>query len=217
MISDQTFLKTIYELGGQKRLVRNNELVHTLLVQAPSVSERLDILQSKGYVCLKKYHGAILTKKGNAFVLNSIRQHRLIEIWLKRTFQLNEFALYELADKLSKSPDELLINKLDELLLFPDICPHGNPIPSRNGKIKIPQARSLIQAKPKVRLVVRRIYDDRGTLDLLNRFHISVGSIIYIISSNDWDQTFLVNNGSNINSQTVIPRNVAKNIFINNF
>lgn len=63
-VNREDYLKTIYELGGEKNKIGTKNIATALHVAPPSVSEMIKILVREKYVEYELYKGVILTPRG---------------------------------------------------------------------------------------------------------------------------------------------------------
>jgi DtxR family Mn-dependent transcriptional regulator len=89
------------------------------------------------------HHGAKLTPSGSALALRVVRRHRLIELFLVRTLDLTWDEVHEEAEEMEHAVSDLLVDRIDKFLGYPDSDPHGDPIPRADGSVKAPSTRSL--------------------------------------------------------------------------
>src|SRR5215469_8952386 len=78
----QDYLKALYHLGGGSSSVSTTHLAEQLAVAPASVTEMLATLRALDLVVYDRYRGASLTTKGVAADLQTIRRHRLLELFL---------------------------------------------------------------------------------------------------------------------------------------
>ena len=76
-----------------------------------------------------------MTDQGNKFALSIVRKHRLWEVFLLEKLNFAWDEVHEVAEQLEHVQSDKLIEKLDQHLGFPRFDPHGDPIPSKSGKI----------------------------------------------------------------------------------
>ncbi len=136
-LSEEDYVKAIYHLGKvDGALISTNAIAEQMDTKPSSVTDMVKKLSEKGYVNHKKYQGVRLTEYGLKVALSIVRKHRLWEVFLvdKLNFQWDE--VHEVAEQLEHIKSEKLMDKLDKYLEFPQIDPHGDPIPDRNGNFK---------------------------------------------------------------------------------
>ena len=115
-VSEQDYLKAIYELGGANQLVSNKTLSEALSLSPPSVSEMIKRLTSRGYIDYEPYKGIKLTDKGVEKALQVIRRHQLWELWLTKILDYPLHMVHEEAERLEHVMSEELEMRLFEYL-----------------------------------------------------------------------------------------------------
>src|SRR5436305_15335298 len=66
-----------------------------------------------------------------------IRHHRLLELYLARELGYTWDKVHDEADKLEHVISEEFEDKLDALLGYPTVDPHGDTIPSKDGVMSV--------------------------------------------------------------------------------
>jgi DtxR family transcriptional regulator, Mn-dependent transcriptional regulator len=74
-----------------------------------------------------------LTRAGNKAALLGIRRHRLVERFLVDVLKFGWHEVHDEADELQKGITQRLEDRMDALMGHPASCPHGDPIPTREG------------------------------------------------------------------------------------
>jgi len=118
-ISEQDYLKAIYEQGGANTLVSNKTLSEALGLSPPSVSEMIKRLTSSEYIEYEPYKGIKLTDKGIEKALQVIRRHQLWELWLTKELGYPLHMVHEEAERLEHVMSEELEKRLFEHLGSP--------------------------------------------------------------------------------------------------
>jgi DtxR family Mn-dependent transcriptional regulator len=67
--------------------------------------------------------------------LNVLRKHRLVETFLVNVLKMDWSRVHEEAERLEHAISDEVLDRLDALLGHPTVDPHGDPIPSRHGKL----------------------------------------------------------------------------------
>lgn len=75
-------------------------------------------------------HGAHLTDTGIQAAATIVRKHRLWELYLTRRLELASDHVHRDADAMEHTLTQDAIARIDELLGFPTVDPHGQPIPA---------------------------------------------------------------------------------------
>ena len=188
--SEEDYLKCLYHLQQGKKSVSTNDIANYLSMKPSSVSDMLKKLAEKKCVNYLKYKGSLLTKKGELIALSIIRKHRLWETFLVNKLGFSWSKVHNIAEQLEHVNSEELIDKLDHFLAYPQIDPHGDPIPQKNGTIAKLNQKLLSELKNGEEGVITGI--KKGTPSLLNfldQKNIKLGDQIQLISILEFDQS----------------------------
>jgi DtxR family Mn-dependent transcriptional regulator len=138
--SKEDYLKAIWSLSERrdegKSEAGTNDLSALLGVSPPAVSRMLKQMERQSLVSHTPYYGVRLTEKGREVALRIVRRHRLLELFLSEILKYDEHSVHDEAERLEHHISEEFEQKIDELLGFPKQCPHGSPIPSREGNFQ---------------------------------------------------------------------------------
>ena len=188
--SEEDYLKCLYHLQQGNKNVSTNEIANYLSMKPSSVSDMLKKLAEKKCVNYLKYKGSSLTKKGKLIALSVIRKHRLWETFLVNKLGFSWSKVHNIAEQLEHVNSEELIDKLDHFLAYPQIDPHGDPIPQKNGTIAELNQKLLSELKHGEEGIITGI--KKGTPSLLNfldQKNIKLGDQIQLISILEFDQS----------------------------
>ena len=100
---------------------------------AQAVSTMLKRLNTSGYLIHEPYRGFKLTRDGERIAMPSLRRHRLTEVFLVNVMKYDWASAHELSDVFEKGINDELEDRMFELAGRPTRCPHGEPIPSKEG------------------------------------------------------------------------------------
>jgi len=114
-------------------------------------------LETRGLVDREPYKGVRLTSNGELEALREIRSHRLSEAFLVRVMGYGWHEAHDLADRLAEIGDDDFANRMEENAGFPTRCPHGEPIPSREGVMPEINDQPLTELEDKDRGVNSRV------------------------------------------------------------
>ena len=189
--AEENYLKAILSLslneGGK---VSTNAISRVIGTSAASVSDMIKKLQEKKLIKYKKYQGLELSAKGKKKAINILRKHRLWETFLVNNLKFNWGEVHDIAEQLEHIKSSQLIDRLDSYLSFPKFDPHGEPIPSKEGKIPVRNTITLnklkVNAKGKVLGVT---LDDKSFLEYLTKLNIKIGTNIEIIDKISFDKS----------------------------
>src|SRR4029453_9245199 len=105
------------------------------------------------------YEGARLTDKGRVLALRVLRRHRLIELFLVKTLNLNWDEVHEEAENMEHAVSDLLIDRIDAFLGCPASDPHGDPIPRADGTVPRSAGRRLADLAAGESFRIERVID----------------------------------------------------------
>ncbi len=212
-ITEENYIKNIYHLQQQSELVNTNSLAFELQTKPASVTDMLKKLQIKNLLDYEKYKGFRLTNKGNKVAINIVRRHRLWEFFLVTKLGFEWDKVHSIAEELEHVSNQELIQKLDRFLNHPQIDPHGDPIPDGNGKIPIIYQLSIADVVENKKVIVSSVANQSpAILELLNHYHINIGTEIKINQRFSFDRSIEIKVGKY--APCIISELVAKNIFV---
>jgi DtxR family transcriptional regulator, Mn-dependent transcriptional regulator len=131
----EDYLKIIFKLEEEESTVTTQSIAARLQVQSPSVTNMVKRLAELNLVKHTPYRGVVLTSAGRKAALEVIRHHRLLELYLADALGYSWDEVHEEADRLEHSISEEFEARIDQALGYPSVDPHGEPIPTAEGKI----------------------------------------------------------------------------------
>lgn len=155
----QDYLKVIYRLEEQASEASTQAISQSLKVTQPSVTGMIKKLAEMNLISYTPYQGAKLTDAGKKIALETIRHHRLLELYLAKAMGYSWDQVHKEAEKLEHFISEEFEDRMDEILGRPKVDPHGAPIPSKEGIIEERQLLALNQAEPGRLAAVKQISD----------------------------------------------------------
>ena len=105
------------------------------------------------------YEGVRLTESGKSLALKMLRRHRLIELFLVQSLGMPWDEVHEEAENMEHAVSDKLISRLEKYLGYPQVDPHGDPIPREDGSLEMPQGRSLVGCAQGERFCLIRVLD----------------------------------------------------------
>lgn len=189
--SEENYLKIIFHLGGSDSIpITTNAIAEQMETKPSSVTDMAKKLAEKGLVNYKRYQGVSLTDQGTKTALSIIRKHRLWEVFLVKKLDFSWDEVHEVAEQLEHIKSEKLIDKIDELLEFPKFDPHGDPIPSKDGKFMVRDKQLLSEMPIGGKGVCVGVKDSSAPfLKFLDKNKIALGHTIQILEKEDFDQS----------------------------
>ena len=212
-LSEEDYIKAIYHLGkGKKAAVSTNAIADKMVTKPSSVTDMVRKLSEKGLINYKKYKGVSLTEIGLKTALNLVRKHRLWEVFLVDKLDFTWDEVHEVAEQLEHIKSAKLIDKLDEHLGFPQVDPHGDPIPSKNGEFKKSIKKLLKDLSIGTTGICVGVKDSSPPfLKFLDKHQIALGDTIEVLEKEEFDDSFVIE----INNSTMhISHQIASNLFI---
>ena len=212
-VSEENYIKNIYHLQQQSELVNTNSLANELHTKPASVTDMLKKLQIKNLLDYEKYKGFRLSTKGNKVAINIVRRHRLWEYFLVAKLGFEWDKVHAIAEELEHVSNQELIQKLDSFLNYPQTDPHGDPIPDGDGKMPVIRQLSIADVTEKKKVIVSSVANQSpAMLELLNHYHINIGTELKINQRFSFDESIEIKVGKY--AACIISKPVAKNIFV---
>lgn len=135
-IAVENYLKHILLLAEETDgLVSMGALAASLDVVPGTVTTMVKSLAAERLVDHRPRQGVRLTEKGRRTALGVIRRHRLVETFLVNVLKMDWASVHSEAEQLEHAISDDVLDRLDALLGHPATDPHGDPIPSAQGKL----------------------------------------------------------------------------------
>ncbi len=181
----QEYLAETYRLAHYQtdnRFVSTSALAAVLGVSAPAVTRMVQRLKEAGYLEHEPYYGIALTPTGEYTALMNIRRHRLVERFLVDVMQFAWHEVHDAADELGGSISDRVVDRMEAMAGYPRRCPHGEPIPTREGIMPQVVDYPLSEAEPNLELVVSRANShDEDKLKYLDTLGLRPGQPLTVI------------------------------------
>jgi DtxR family Mn-dependent transcriptional regulator len=178
----QDYLKVIWSAieWGDPPITTKGLAARFATTQA-NVSETMRRLDGQGLVTYQPYKPVTLTTLGESLAVAMVRRHRLLETYLAQALNYGWEEVHDEAERLEHAVSDEFLDRIDHLLGYPRIDPHGDPIPGPNGDWT-PQtdAIKLSQAEPGQYRVVRVADTNPEQLSRLRREHLAPGSTVQV-------------------------------------
>jgi len=142
------YLEAIYKLSEQGAPVPVPALAERLEVTPTSANEMVRRLVDRGLATYEPYRGVSLTDEGRRQALLVIRRHRLWERLLTDILHVPWDQVHEEACRLEHVISEAFEDKIFEALGRPTRDPHGEPIPTKDGKMPRTDHEPLSDLQP---------------------------------------------------------------------
>ena len=158
----ENYLKAILlaeEGQSHGRLVTMGQIGSSLEVAPGTVTAMVKTLEKDGLLAYEPYSGVRLSSEGRRTALHVLRRHRLIELFLVETLGLDWSEVHEEAEKLEHAMSDKLIDRIDALLGYPSVDPHGDPIPDGAGRFRDSVLISLAECPAGETFRIARVSD----------------------------------------------------------
>jgi len=147
----------IYRLQQDHDQVPLSLLSSHVEASAQAISTMVKRLNQNGYLVHEPYRGVRLTLTGEKIAMPALRRHRLTEVFLVKVMKYDWASAHVLADTFERGINDELEDRMFELSGNPTRCPHGEPIPSKEGVMPIVQDEELINVPSGSDCVVSRV------------------------------------------------------------
>ncbi|WP_203532226.1 metal-dependent transcriptional regulator [Muricauda sp. TY007] len=211
--SEENYLKTIFHLGGgDSKSITTNAIAEQMETKPSSVTDMAKKLSEKGLVDYVRYQGISLTDAGVKTALSIIRKHRLWEVFLVEKLDFTWDEVHEVAEQLEHIKSEKLIDKIDELLDFPKYDPHGDPIPTKDGKFQERDEKLLSEMPINSKGICVGVKDSSVPfLKFLDKNKIALGNTITIMDKEDFDHSLRIRMEG---KEMRISHQIASNLYV---
>ncbi len=210
-LSEEDYLKAIYHLGkGDTDLVSTNAIAEQMNTKPSSVTDMLRKLADKGFIGYKKYKGVTLTDQGKKSALNLVRKHRLWEVFLVDKLEFTWDEVHEVAEQLEHIKSEKLVDRLDKHLGYPEVDPHGDPIPTKSGSFHKSLKKLLTEVSAGASGVCVGVKDSSPAfLKFLDKNKIALGDMVRVLEIEEFDGSMRISvNGKELRISNLIGANL---------
>lgn len=175
------YLANIYKLDRQHDRVTTGALAARMSVSAAAASSMLKRLEEGNFIERSNTDGITLTEQGRLAALQLIRRHRLLEVFLIQVMGYSWDQVDVEAHALQHSITSAFEDRMDALCGFPTHCPHGDPIPGKDGSMPADDLVPLLQLEPDDQAFIRRVAtDDSRILRYLARLELMPGKPVLL-------------------------------------
>ncbi len=153
----QRYAAEIYRLQQDHEQVPLSLLSSHIESSAQAISTMVKRLNKGGFLVHEPYRGVRLTPAGEKIAMPSLRRHRLTEVFLVKVMGYDWAAAHELSDVFEKGLNDEIEDRVFELAGRPTRCPHGEPIPSKDGVMPIVKDEPLVNVPSESDCIVSRV------------------------------------------------------------
>lgn len=182
------YLAAIYKLGGQRTRtaskVTTSALAEKMHVSPAAASSMLKRLEESGFVDRSNADGITLTEQGELAALQLVRRHRLLEVFLVKVMGFTWDQVDAEAHRLEHSISVAFEDRIDRLCGYPTHCPHGDPIPRKDGTLVHEELVAVTELPPGQGGVLRRVGStDARILRYLAQLKLEPGRMVKLVDA----------------------------------
>ncbi|MBS4750095.1 MarR family transcriptional regulator [Granulicatella sp. zg-ZJ] len=207
----EDYLKCIYELGNQDFKVTNKLIAEVMGVSAPATSEMMKKLLADNFIEKDKVKGYKLKGTSMAIVSDLVRKHRLIELFLFNHLGYTFEQVHAEAEVLEHVVSDLFVDKLEHILGYPRICPHGGIVPRKEEILEELIAYPLDKVTVGQSYRIKRVIDNIDLLRYLENNHLKIGTEFFFSEKDDFTGIYTISLGTQSIQMT---HAVAKQIYV---
>ena len=187
-LTEENYLKAIFHLLDSENQVTVNELSKFLQIKMPSVNSMMKKFADKNWVIYETYKPIKVTELGRKEAAIVVRKHRLTEMFLVEKMGFGWENVHEIAEQLEHVHSEDFFDKMDEILNFPKVDPHGEPIPDKDGIIITQNLKKLSECKVNDIVILTSVtISTDDFLNYLNQRNLALGVEILIKNIEKFD------------------------------
>lgn len=182
--SNEMYLITVLKLS---RKAEDGEVTVSRLAEATghsmsTVSEKVRKLTEKGYLEHEWREGVSLSRKGHLYAGRLLRKRRLIETFLVRMAGYSIYDVHDEACRLEHVISDRLTDALDNMLDYPEVDPHGHPIPTSSGECRRVETTALSELDKGVTAQVAALCsDDADRLKYLHELGFQPDRVVVLL------------------------------------
>ncbi|HLV53086.1 MAG TPA: metal-dependent transcriptional regulator [Cryomorphaceae bacterium] len=210
--TEENYLKAIYNLADDRSEVSLSELGNVLGVSTPTVNSMAKRLDEQGYVLYRKYKPLKLTESGKIIAAQIIRKHRLTEMYLVEHMGFGWEEVHDIAEQMEHVQSPALFERMDEIMGYPTIDPHGSPIPDKHGKVAFQEYLKLseIEVGKTVKLCALTHSSD-DFLVFLNGKGLKLGTLMTVLHRESFDRSMTI---SYDGRETMVSHDVSDRLLV---
>jgi DtxR family Mn-dependent transcriptional regulator len=211
------YLAAIFHLAQNADKVTTGALADRMLVSAAAASSMLKRLQDSGFVERSNADGITLTEQGRLAALQLIRRHRLLEVFLVEIMGYTWDQVDVEAHRLEHAISPNFEDRIERLCEYPQHCPHGDPIPAKDGTLPQEELAPVVEMQPGQSGLLRRVgARDASVLRYLSQLELTPGRTVTLVELAPFDGpvTLELAGVRNGDATQVLGRQLAEQLFI---
>ena len=214
--STEDYLKAIYEITLYEERASTTKLAEYLDITPASITGMIQKLsnQSPPLVEYQKHRGVTLTPQGQKIALETLRHHRLLELFLHDILGYPWDEVDEEAERLEHVISEKFEARIAAVLGNPDLDPHGDPIPASDLSVPKVSKIRMSSLQPGQSAVITRVNDtDASLLRYLGKLGLYPDTCFTVTDYSAFDQNLSIKI-SEQDKTIVLGPGITENIFV---
>jgi DtxR family Mn-dependent transcriptional regulator len=153
----QRYAAEVFRIQQDHQQVSLSHLAEHVDSSPQAIARMVKRLTDAGFATYEPYRGVRLTTDGERIAMPSLRRHRLGEVFLVKVMGYDWASAHDLTDTFERGINDELEDRIDELAGHPTNCPHGEPIPTKDGKITFPKDGPLVEKETGTKCKLTRV------------------------------------------------------------
>lgn len=211
-VIEENYLKAMFSLSPHHGTFSTTELSQAMEVSLPTANSMVKNLSNKGFLHYLKYKPLRLTNEGYSKAALIVRRHRLTEMYLSKKMGFGWEEVHALAEYIEHLPSEKFFDRMDEILDFPQVDPHGSPIPDKEGNIQWTTYEKLSDVSQGASVKLSGLlHSSQSFLSFLNEKKIALGMVLEIKFIEPFDQSMTI---SFNDTEVVLSKEVGERLLV---
>lgn len=216
----EQYVKTIFLLQRHDRAatVGMKTLSNAMNVTPGTATTMAKQLDARGLIHYEPRRGTRLTDDGHALAVALIRRHRLLETFLEKVLEYDWSEVHGEAEELEHAVSDRFIERIDRLLGYPTVDPHGDPIPTAEGVLARRSGIALDAVQAGRTVMVARLTDDSPRfLQLMKSLGVVPGALLRVVTNSSDAGTITVNTDPDTETESqpfVLALDVAARVLV---
>ena len=147
-----------------------------------------------------------------------VRRHRLLEVFLIRVMGYTWDQVDDEAHRLEHAISASFEDRMDELCNYPTHCPHGDPIPRKDGTFPEEHLVPVFQLKPGQQGVLRRVDSrDARVLRYLSQLALMPGRKLRLVDAAPFNGPVtleMINEEDRTQATQILGKELADKLFV---
>ncbi|GGE34683.1 metal-dependent transcriptional regulator [Streptococcus himalayensis] len=207
----EDYLKCIYEISVHTAKITNKEIAARMQVSPPAVTEMVKRMIEEGLIIKDSKAGYLMTNLGLRLVSDLYRKHRLIEVFLLDKLGYTTDQIHDEAEVLEHTISDLFVERLNQFLDYPTMCPHGGTIPEKGSILVEQYAQTLDAARQIGTYQLTRVHDEFELLRYLEKQDLKLGDTILLTQYDPFTELYSIQTGE---KELQISSNIAKQLYV---